>query len=566
MDRLLGNDEDITLMVFDSGDAPKIRSDAVNLGRQVNANLVVWGNVVEAADEHEVYPRMTTVHPPRGVKDKGDDERMATIGDAEPIRIRMGQVEDAANLALFAIARSYKATDPEKALVLIDKLPADNPDRFMLQGGILSELDRDEEALAAYEMAASLAPESPRPHIQIGWLLFFGDAEFTECEVAFSEARRVAPDMASVYLELATFYSYTGQTKAAITEIEKCRPLAGTDADTYAGIGSAYNMAGRYESAIDAYKTAITLAPGDIDARCGLAIVYSHMGKYDAAADELVHATKLAPDEASPWQSLGWTRIAQGKFEDAVTCFEQAASLDTADATNYAGMGRAYAELGDRAEAARAFERASSGPLYELGLTRLAAGVNYRSVGWYDDALTEFQAAAEDFPDDFTVHYFKGMVLEDMGEFERALSSYRDALDCDPEAWWYWPQIRYFLALVRLGRHVEADAYLNEYHLELQQTERLPDIGLLPVVELYSGEIGERQYMNAMLADQPSYGEDGKCVADYYLGMANLLPVLAFAASADTVRAIELFEECVATMSDDLVEYHSAKSELARLK
>lgn len=568
----LGGDEDISLVVLDSGEAPRLRSDALALGREMNADMVVWGNVIGAGEGCQVHPRITVVDPLVGIEDQSPETFMANTEGPGPIGVREEQASSIADLAILSVSKYYKTTDPDKALTLIDGLPADNADRYMLQGEILLQLDRSDEAIAAYEMASSLSPEAPLPHIEKGWALYFGDADFTECEAAFMKAVEVAPADASGHLNLATFYAYKGHTRAAVSEIEKCLPLAGTNADTHSRIGAAYSLAGRYNDAIEAYRTAITLAPGDADARCGLAAAYSEMRMHDAAADELAQATRLAPDEAFPWLSLGWVRIQQASYDEAVACFKQAANRDPGDMTVYLGMGRAYAELGERDEAARAFqkavatERALSGPLFTEGMVHLAMGANYRSVGWYEDAIKEVQAAADAVPDDFLMHYFVGLVSEDMGDFEQALWAYEDALGCDPEVWWYWPQIRYFLALVRLGRLGESEDYLAEYLSELRKSENLPETGLLPVVELYAGEIGEATYMEVMLSQQPSYDRDGECVAKYYLGMANLLGVPRYVSPADAVRAVRLLEECIEAGRDDLVEYHSARSELARLK
>jgi serine/threonine-protein kinase len=569
---LIEGDRFVALLALDSGMAPRLESDAMALGREVDASLVIWGSIIDLEGERELHPRLTMVRPLGGMEDQYESEYSALSSEMGTMRLRAEDAGEVADFALIAAARHYRSANPEKALSIVSQLPEDSPDRYMLQGAILIELERRDEAISSYERASELAPGMPGPYIEKGWALYFGDADYSLCETAFKKAVDVAPADPSSHLNLASFYVHMGKPEAAAARLEKCLELAGDDAGVYSQIASAYHMAAYYDEAIEALETTLTLAPGDVGARCNLANVYSDMGMYDKAEDELLQATRLAPEEAHPWVSLGWLRIDEGEFMEAVRFFEEAASRDPRDMTIYLGMGRAYAELGMRDDTVRSFrkavdaQKASSAGFFTEDMMHIAMGVNYRDVRWYEEALGEFRAAHEMDPDDFVAIYYMGIVLEDLGEFGDALEAYRTALNNAESMWWYWPQVRCYLALIRLGQHDEARALLAEYTPGASQDVEIDQSSLIPVMQLYAGEMGEAAYMEAMLSNKNPYSRAEECEATYYLGMANLLAVPEYTTSADTARAIELLKGCLATGSDDQIEYYSAISELARLR
>jgi len=576
IENLIGSDRDLVLVALDSGMTPRLRSEAIALGREMDASMVVWGSVIELDGDRELHPRVTMVRPLGGMKEQRQDIYGTAYGEMGPVDLGADDASEIADLALATVAAHYKSADPDKALGIVSRLPEDSPERYMLQGEILREVERPAEAIAAYEKAASLAPGAPGPYVEKGWALYFMDADYARCEEAFNKAAEVAPADAYAHLNLASFYAHIGSPGAAIAAAKECLEAAQADArddaGVYSHVASVYHLAGEYDRAIEALRTALTLAPGDADARTKLASVYSAMGMNDKAEDELIQAARLAPEEAYPWTRLGWLRIDEGRYEDAVACFEEAADRDPDDTTVYFGMGRAYAEMGERDKVVRSFrktveaEKASSVRFFTQDMVHIVMGVNYREVGWYEDALREFRAAQNLLPEDFVTNYYVGVVLEDIGRFEEALDAFRAALKFASVSWWYWPQVRCYLALVRLGRLDEAEALLAEYAAGLEERKWAQQAVLVPVMELYDGKIDEAAYTEAMLSDRDPYSRVDECEAAYYLGMANLLGVPGYSAAPDTVRAVDLLEECLETGCDDRMEYFSAISELARLK
>ena len=67
--------------------------------------------------------------------------------------------------------------------------------------------------------SASLDPEFPDPHLQLG-ILYAGDQKYGEATEEFHQAIRLKPDLADAHYRLAQAYSRTGSKKLAAKEYE----------------------------------------------------------------------------------------------------------------------------------------------------------------------------------------------------------------------------------------------------------------------------------------------------------------------------------------------------------
>jgi hypothetical protein len=228
-------------------------------------------------------------------------------------------------------------------------------------------------------------------------------------------------------------------------------------------------------------------------------------------------------------------------------------------------------------EAKGAFQKAidvePEGPEEGLpkSLIHMLVGNAYRGLGWYADAIEEFQGAIEDSTGsglDDSYHYYLARTYEDLGEYARALKELQATIDLDPVLWWCEPHLHYFLCLYRLGKKDEAEAYMHAYSYSLKQSDWSPDqnAGWSPVVDFYAGGISESLFIETMTEGMTWDIEAGTAIAHYYLGMAYLLNVGNLSASGpDTAKARGHFEACLATADEEVEEYSCAKVELSRL-
>ena len=192
--------------------------------------------------------------------------------------------------------------------------------RAWLALGHTLEKSGPEEAVAAFQHAASLQPKEAEPHFAAGMLLErnnkFADAEqeykralaldpgSTDAAIALANLSmrgRRFPEAEDYLCKLLAEHAYPGSESAAV-EIQLGRVLAAE---------------GKNDEAIAAMEAGIKLAQGDEAARRDLADVYATAGKNDLAESSYRALVAAHPNEAELRRSLGQALLRQKKFPEA---------------------------------------------------------------------------------------------------------------------------------------------------------------------------------------------------------------------------------------------------------
>jgi len=146
---------------------------------------------------------------------------------------------------------------------------------FLGRGQALLALNREAEALSAFELALAADPSQTELARRIEVLKFRNveqglararDAaragRLDEAAQAYATAIASSPDSAFLYRELAAVERQQGQTAAALDHFRKASSLDPGDAKTLAQIGELLETGGDFEGAAKAYGDAIALEPG----------------------------------------------------------------------------------------------------------------------------------------------------------------------------------------------------------------------------------------------------------------------------------------------------------------
>ena len=150
-------------------------------------------------------------------------------------------------------ARAFLAANaPDKALIRINHALSLNPDDWdtlHLIGGLLTSLDRHEQAAKVFARLISLAPEQPVPHMLLGSsLLYLGQAE--AALASFRRACSIAPDYLAALAQLALSETQTTDQNCLNelikawetrnpTDIEGARQVGHAITKTYIDLGEA---------------------------------------------------------------------------------------------------------------------------------------------------------------------------------------------------------------------------------------------------------------------------------------------------------------------------------------
>jgi len=196
-----------------------------------------------------------------------------------------------------------------------------------------------DEALAAYQHAATLRPTDPEPHLSAGLILEkqnrFADAEqeykqalalnsgssdavvglaniymrgrrFPEAAAELSKIIAEHPDLATAHLQLGRVLREQGKNDEAIAELETAAKLAPTDLATQRELADLYSAFGKNDKAEAAFRALVAAHPKDADLHHEIGVSLLRQKKYADAQQEFLAAVKLKPDFGAAYGDLAF--------------------------------------------------------------------------------------------------------------------------------------------------------------------------------------------------------------------------------------------------------------------
>jgi Flp pilus assembly protein TadD/TolB-like protein len=241
-----------------------------------------------------------------------------------------------------------------------------------------------------------------------------------------TEALTLDPAEPGTRLALATLYSGTGRTDAAVDELHKVLAAQPSNDDAHRQLGDILAGQSRWEEAVAQLRTAVDLRPkfGDNLSHLGLALVGS--GRYPDAIVVYRRLTELQPENSRAFQRLGTAYHEMGDDEQAMANYRRALALG-ADARAYTNIGSLELSRGRNAEAAAAFaEAAMLEPRNPIAQRNL--GDVYERLGRRDDAAAAYRSAVALCEDQLRINPKDPHTLGRLAVYEAKLG-WRDAAD-----------------------------------------------------------------------------------------------------------------------------------------
>lgn len=301
-----------------------------------------------APDRHEILPRLVGA--------------LLASGESMQARVR---------------ARLAREEHPEEAAV------------WLATARLHEEEMKQDDALAAYERAYAIAPQTPGLRLKLGNLYMIAgrDAEArqylaeaielpdTPTEVVFNYAvslmrdqkyasalvplRRVTreqPEFAGGWQALAQCYRMRKQYDRAVDAYERALAIA-PDASLAYTLGVTAGRAEQWDRAVAAYDRALELAPGNLEAEYNRAFALMRAERLEEAAAAFAGYRERDPGHDRAALNHGVALYKLGRYEDAAEVYNLALELkETAEAWD--NLGLAYQQLGDEKRAQACFREA----------------------------------------------------------------------------------------------------------------------------------------------------------------------------------------------------------------
>ena len=260
--------------------------------------------------------------------------------------------------------------------------------RAWLSLGHVLEKSKPDDALAAFEKAALLAPTDPEPHLSAGPLLESAN-RFADAEREYKQAQTLDPHNIEATIGLANVYMRGRRFPDAEQALKILVAAQPESAAAHIQMGRVLAAEEKYPDAIGELQTGTKLAPEDFAAQRELAEVLNAAGKYDQA--EAAYRALLAgqANNAELHHGLGQALLKQKKFVEAQAEFLKTVQLKPDFGDAYGDLAFAASENKNYALTVKALDARAK-------LVPEVAGTYFLRASALDH-LREYKAAAVNY-------------------------------------------------------------------------------------------------------------------------------------------------------------------------
>jgi tetratricopeptide (TPR) repeat protein len=330
-------------------------------------------------------------------------------------------------------------------------------------GVACSELNDQDQAIAAFERARALAPREPDTYFNLG-LLYWKTGELGKAKQAYRAGLALKPREASALQNYALLLMKTNEYRNAIAPLLKLRNDASLSVPARVALVECYL---KTEQPVQANREANDLLRAGISDpadQTKLGGIFLENGATDTAVQLLINSLKADPDQDKAQATLGVIYLRQRKFAEAAPLLERAVQL----APNSAEYAMAFAQdlfLWNHSAAFLAFLKSVESKFSTLPEYQFALGVGYYGNGHYADAVSTLEALLRSNPRrQDQIYFWLGNAYLELDQQEKAEGAYRKSIEINPKNPEYYESLATLLRREGPEKLDEAIAQLKRAH------------------------------------------------------------------------------------------------------
>jgi serine/threonine-protein kinase len=364
----LGRDHEIVVRPLSSVlGYGKLEQDAVQAGRDLDADLVLDGNIQRSGDTLRVNVRLVKVADGTvlwtdpidekytdiiGVQDaiaKKVGTALATrLGSATQADVEKRYTNNPEAYENYARARYHvqKVTpqDLRSAIGSFQQAIDEDPNYALAYAG-LAEAYRI-QAIAAFAPSNDVCPKAKAmatraleldesladAHVVLGWVALLYERDWGNGEKEIKRAIELAPNNPDAHRAYAVFFEYVGRNEEAVKEARLSRELA-PQTQTYGSVEAAILLeTGHLDEAMLRIDKVLELDDNFSHGHFIKGRILAAQGKYEDAIREWERTREIAPGAVFPMSSIGYAFATSGRRDDAVAILTK---LDSIAASTY---------------------------------------------------------------------------------------------------------------------------------------------------------------------------------------------------------------------------------------
>ncbi len=224
-------------------------------------------------------------------------------------------------------------------------------------GNVLAKLGDTEQAVASFEAALSIDPDSPNAHGNLGVVYgMIGDGD--RAVASYERALALDPEHGATHYNLGSLLLRRGEIERGAGHLERAVALNPFHVQAANNLGVARAELGRTDEALAAYEHALALDPQHPGTLCNLGRAHERAGHASRAVARYEQAAATDPRCAHAFRYLGRRHFHVGEALEARPHFESLLRLAPQNADAHNDVASVYAQLGDHPRARAHFEHA----------------------------------------------------------------------------------------------------------------------------------------------------------------------------------------------------------------
>jgi tetratricopeptide (TPR) repeat protein len=290
---------------------------------------------------------------------------------------------------------------------------------------MIAALDKQPTAAAALPAVNEIAPPQTVGTFLDRGILFAMRGEYEMAIADFTEAIKLAPNLATAYMLRGRALYASVSTVTAVAE-----NFSGINTISTGGRVSV-EQAQIYDRAIADYTQAIRFDPHDAGAYDFRGIAYADKGDFDQAIADFTQAIRLDPNAVGTYSNRGNTYAIKRDYDRAIADYTQAIRLNPNYTGAYYNRGITYRRKGDNDQAIADYTQAIRLDPNAAGAYNNRGGT-YASKGDYDRAIADYTQAIKLNPNYMGAYYNRGITYGEKGDYDRAIADYTQVIRLDP--------------------------------------------------------------------------------------------------------------------------------------
>jgi tetratricopeptide (TPR) repeat protein len=363
-----------------------------------------------------------------------------------------------------------EAGDHTGALATIDQAlgQQDGAELWEAKGEILHTLEREDEALAAFDHVLQLSPGSTAARWEKARILRL-KGQFDDALPLLDQVLKEDPKHVDALYEKGLTLAGTSPEKA-VPILETVIELVPNSSGVHFQLARLYRQVRRLDDAIRETERCLDLDPSDALARGLKGQILVDQEKWKEGADVLQKAAEQDPDLEWVWADLGYACFRLDERDRALSAIDRALRLNPENNASTSIKGWLLMDLKRPREAAELLrkltDRDSNSGYYHAQL-----GEALRQCEQWVEARKASDRAVALSPDNDFVLGTRADYLCDISEYEEAADCARRATAIAPDDPWYFGVLGWALENIGAQRASEAlDAYRQAFKLDRSES------------------------------------------------------------------------------------------------